>query len=131
MQLITSVATTPRYALIAEANRLLGPACLEFETEPCTAIYGFTNRDAYDRFRGDSPNSWRPYPLVSRHIERMLTQPGLQLVVLDACGPDEPSLVAGTAEGVLAAQANGAEQLSVAHYLLFLPEAHAYQVEQA
>ena len=61
----------------------------------------------------------------------MLTQPGLQLVVLDAFGPDEPTLAAGTAEAVLAAHVNGAQQLTVGFCLLRTLSVNTYSVEQA
>ena len=131
MQLCTAVGATPRYALLADDNLPLGLSCAAIDGETCTAIYGFTNREAYDRFRGESWNPWRPYPLVSRHLKQMLTQPGLQLVVLDAFGPNEPTLAAGTAEAVLAAHVNGAQQLKVGFYLLRTHGVNTYSVERA
>ena len=131
MQLSTAVWATPHYALLADGNLPLGPRCHAVDGGTCEAIYGFTNRETYDRFRGDNRSPWRPYPLVRGHLERMLTQSGLQLVVLDACGLGEPSLVAGTAEAVLAAQVNGVQELTVGFYLSHSQDGTAYLVERA
>ena len=62
MQLCTAVGATPRYALLADDNLPLGPLCVATDGETCTAIYGFTNREAYDRFRGDRPESMETLP---------------------------------------------------------------------
>ncbi len=131
MQLSTAVGATPHYALIAGDNLPLGPSCVAADGKSCAAIYGFTNREAYDRFRGEGPGPWRPYPLVVGHLERMLTKPGQQLVVLDAFGPDEPTLAAGTAEAVLKALVDGAPQLTVGYYLSRSREPNAYMVDRA
>ena len=131
MQLNTAIGATPHYALLGDDNLPLGPSCLATDGRTFRAVYGFTNREAYDRFRNDSQSPWRPYPLVRRHLERMLTQPGLQLVVLDASGPNEPSLATGTAEAVLAAQVNGAQELTVGFYLSHSQGGNTYLVERA
>ncbi|QDU89240.1 hypothetical protein Pla175_26270 [Pirellulimonas nuda] len=131
MQPSTAVGATPHYALIAEDNHPLGPSCVTSDGQSCTAIYGFTNREAYDRFRGSGRPPWRPYPLVVGHLERMLARPGLQLVVLDAPGQDEPTLAAAAADAVLAAQSGGALQLTAGYDLSRSPDGTAYLVEPA
>jgi len=131
MMLMTTIGTTPRYSLLGDVNLPIGPSCLSIDGGSCSAIYGFSNRDAYDRFRGVCGDPWRPYPLVRRHLERLLLQPGLQLVVLDAPGANEPALFAGTAEAVLAAQVGDAQELTVSYCLSRNFDDNSYLVERA
>ena len=131
MMLMTTVGATPRYSLLGDDNLPIGPSCLSVDGRPCSAIYGFSGRDAYDRFRGVCGDPWRPYPLVRRHLENVSLQPGLQLVVIDALSPNETALAAATAEAVLAAQVDAAQDCVVGYCLSRGLDDYSYTVEPA
>ena len=121
---------TPYYILM-DGKQRLGP-----KVEPlpsgaaCLAVYGFSDKSCYDRFCANSQLRLVPYPLTKTYLQNQAEAPGesLNLVVVDAAGPLEPCLRAGTMEAVLQSQADQTLHVTAAYDLTFDPEAVAYQV---
>ena len=121
---------TPYY-LLMDGERRLGPeiAPMPSGTE-CVAIYGFTAKHSYDKFCASIQLALKPYPLTKFYLQNVADTPGssLNLVVVDAPGPHEPCLQAGTMEAVLQGQKDRTPHVTAAYHLTFDPEAAAYQV---
>lgn len=121
---------TPYYVLM-EGKRRLGPvvAPIPSGTE-CLAVYGFSDKACYDKFCANSQLTLVPYPLTKVYLQDQANFPGnnLNLVVVDAGGPREPCLRAGTMEAVLQSQEDRTLHVTAAYELTFDPEAGAYQV---
>ena len=131
--MIAEVGGTPRYVLINESRRI-GPQIMpRLSGVECTAIYGFSHKSAYDNFCGNSQLALKPYPLVEGYLRDQAGLPGdgLQLVVVDATGPHEPSLRATTIEAVLEAQANRTNRVTAQYRLLLDEDADAYRMEES
>ena len=123
---------TPYYVLM-DGNCRIGPKTvpLDVGTE-CTPIYGFSDKDPYDRYCLNSQVALTPYPLVKGYVRSQASAPndGLKLVVVDAAGPREPYLHAATMEAVLEAHENRTSHVTAAYRLVFDPQAEAYRVEE-
>ncbi len=133
MPMSAVVAGTPNYVLMEE-NRPIGPQVVQRPAESeCSPIYGFSDKDIYDKFCTNSQRPLKPYPLVKGYLRNQIAAAGdgLKLVVIDASGPREPDLPATTMEAVLEAQEGRATELTVAYRLMFDPRANAYRVEEA
>ena len=121
---------TPYYILM-DGKQRLGP-----KVEPlpsgaeCLAVYGFSDKACYDRFCANSQLALVPYPLTRFYLQDQTDFPGnnLNLVVVDAAGPQEPCLRAGTMEAVLQSQEDRTLHVTAAYELTLDPEAAAYQV---
>ena len=121
---------TPYYILM-DGKRRLGP-----KVEPlpsgaeCLAVYGFSDKACYDKFCANSQLRLVPYPLTTFYLQNQADAPGasLNLVVVDAGGPQEPCLRAGTMEAVLQSQQDRTLHVTAAYELTLHPESAAYQV---
>ncbi len=123
---------TPNYVLLEEKLRI-GPNVIPPDTGPeLSVVYGFSDKEPYDRFTVNSGRHLRPYPLVTGHLNNPGGAPEdvLGLVVIDATGPDEKCLKAVTMDLVRQAQKNGDVHLKETHRLLFDEQANAYTVEK-
>ncbi len=126
------LGATPYFVLVC-GKRHMGPSVVPLPTgTECPPIYGFSKKDAYDRFCLNSHLALTPYPLVRRHLRNQTSAPddGLKLVVVDAAGPREPYLQAATVESVLEAHENRMSHVTVAYRLVFNQQAEAYRVEE-
>lgn len=133
MTSMEEVFCTPRYVLLDD-NRRLGPKVIPSDVGVgCSVIYGFSDKEPYDRFCGNSDLSLRPYPLVEGYLKNQVGVSGgdLKLIALDAGGPRELRLHAATMEAVLEAQENRAAGLNTGYRLIFDPNVDAYRVEEA
>ena len=86
MPLSTVAASTPNYVLI-DGNLRIGPKVLPLDAGMgCSAIYGFSEKGAYDRFCANSQLALKPYPLVKGYLRNQIDALGeaLKLVVIDA-----------------------------------------------
>ncbi len=106
------VVATPRYALLID-NEKIGPIVLLDDPDArCVAIYGFSDKGPYDRFRENGDLSLRPYPLVEGYLRSQLGNDNghenecLRLVVLDSGSPDERSVHAASMQAVLDSMTN-------------------------
>lgn len=127
------VVSTPRYVLL-DGNRRLGPEVISSDLgHECSVIYGFSGKDAYDRFLANSDLALRPYPLVEGYLRNQVGDAGgdLQLIVADADGPRERRLQALTMAAVLQAQETRLAQLPAAHQFVLDQQANAYRLEAA
>jgi hypothetical protein len=120
---------TPYYVLM-DGNRRLGPEVAPLPSGPeCLAIYGFSDKACYDKFCENSQLALKPYPLTKFYLQNQADGPGgLSLVVVDAPGPHEPCLQAGTMEAVLQGQKDQTPHVTAAYHLTLDRDVVAYQV---
>ncbi|TWT41315.1 hypothetical protein [Botrimarina hoheduenensis] len=100
MTILQATVLAPRYVLIDDNARPKGPLCRDYAGKACVAVYGFTDRSAYEAFRLGAEALSRPYPLVAGYLGRVFDQAQFSLIVTNPVGPDEPFLNAVDAEGV-------------------------------
>ena len=127
------LANTPYYVLL-DGKQRLGPKLLALRGGPeCAAIYGFSDKQPYDLFRGNCDLPLTPYPLVKRYLKNQIADSGdtVQLVVVDAAGPQESQLNAATMNSVLQALEQNANQVMLSFRLILDRESQAYRVEKA
>ncbi len=124
-------AKTPNYVLLDGQTRI-GPKILPASDRPeVTVVYGFSDKEPYDRFMANSDRPLRPYPLVTGY----LSEPGqqtdeiLRLVVIDAHGPDDKCLRATNLLVVHDAQQGRQPHLADTHRLVFDETFQAYTLE--
>lgn len=125
-------AKTPNYVLL-EGQTRIGPRVVPLTAGPeVLVVYGFSDKEPYDRFTANSGRALRPYPLVTGY----LSEPGgqvddrLRLVVIDATGPDDKCLRATKMEIIAEAQKSHQSHLPDTHRLLFDETASAYSIEE-
>lgn len=126
------VLSTPYYVLM-DHNCRIGPEIIPLHSGiDCAPIYGFSDKDSYDKFCLRSQQTLTPYPLVKGFLRNQLGAPNnsLNLVVIDSPGPREPFLRAATMKAVLEAQENPTTQVASDFRLVFEPENDAYSVEE-
>jgi hypothetical protein len=131
MPLSTVATSTPNYVLI-DGNLPTGPRVVRIDaTTECSVMYGFSGKGPYDKFRTNSRQALKPYPLVKGYLRNQMEAPGesLKLVVIDAAGPREPYVQAATIEAVLEAQESGAAHVTSAYRLAFDEQTNAYRVD--
>jgi hypothetical protein len=124
---------TPYYVLM-EANRRIGPRIMPLPSGfECAAVYGFSGKGPYDKFRANSPGALTPYPLVEDYLRTEVGTAGrgLKLVVLEAAGPQESYVQAATVEAVLEAQEKRATHVTATHQLTFDAVADGYRVDES
>lgn len=117
-----------------DGNRRIGPKVVPSQTGiECLAIYGFADKGPYNAFRVNGQLALKPYPLVKRYLRTQIDAAGdgLNLVVIDAGGLDEPYLHAATMNAVLEAQEKRATEVTIAYQLVFDDEAGAFRVQEA
>ena len=132
MPMSAVLGATPYYVLM-DGKRRIGPIVVRLQTgAECSPIYGFSEKDPYDKFCVNSQLVLTPYPLVKGYLQNQASTPddGLKLVVIDATGPREPYLHAATMQAVLEAQENRMTHVTTAYRLVFDREAEAYSVEE-
>ena len=131
MPMSAVLGATP-YFVLMDGNRRIGPKIVPLDVGiECSPIYGFSNKDPYDRYCLNSQVALTPYPLVKGYLRKQASAPdaGLKLVVVDAAGPREPYLHAATMEAVLEAHENRMSHVTPAYRLVFDQQAEAYRVE--
>ncbi len=122
---------TPNYVLLDHTQRI-GPELLALDSgQDCIAVYGFSDKQPYDAFCEHSELALTPYPLVKGYLRNRLEVAGdtILVVVIDAAGPDEPTLVASTMQLVLEAQEKDSPQVAVSYRLSKDAQSLAYRVE--
>lgn len=127
----TIPAKTPNYVLL-DGNVRIGPNIVPLVNGPeLTVVYGFSDKDPYDRFTANSGRALRPYPLVTGYMsERDNPVDNLmRLVVIDATGPDDKCLRATRLELVQEAQKTHQVHVSETERLLFDEILQAYKIE--
>lgn len=129
MDTVSSIA--PNYVLIDD-NLRIGPKIVATDIGiEYTAIYGFSDKGPYDAFCRNSQRELKPYPLVKRYLRTQMDAQagGIQLVVLDAAGPQELDLHAATIEAVLEALETRSAYVTAPYRLTFDNTANAYRVD--
>lgn len=124
---------TPFYVLL-DGKQRLGPKLLASHAGPeFKAIYGFSNREAYDLFCAKSDHSFIPYPLVKGYLQNQIADSGdtVQLVVVDPTGPQQAHLNAATMNSILEAVNQKATQVTLSFRLTLDPALQAYCIEKA
>lgn len=132
MPVSTAAARTPFFVLIDGSLRI-GPKVMSLDAGvECSAIYGFSDKPSYDRFRRNSQLAVKPYPLIKGYLRNQIEAASghLKLVVIDAAGPSELCLHAVTMEAALEAQASCAANVTTAYRLAFDEVANAYRVQE-
>ena len=112
----------------------LGPKLLAQPGGPqYEAIYGFSSKESYDLFCANSDQPFIPYPLVKGYLKNRIADSGdtVQLVVIDAPGPQETQVNAATMKSVLEAVEQKANQVTLSFRLTLDRESQAYCVEKA
>jgi len=126
------VFSTPYYVLM-DHNCRIGPEIIPlYSGVDCAPIYGFSDKNSYDKFCLRSQQALTPYPLVKGFLRNQLGAPNnsLNLVVIDSAGPREPYLRAATLKAVLEAQENRTTHVTSNFRLVFKQEDNAYRVEE-
>ena len=130
MPTIAAYVDTP-YFILLEGKRRVGPEVVPLPSgTECSVVYGFSGKACYDKFCANSPAALVPYPLTRFYLQNQADVPGdrINLVVVDAAGPHEPRLQAGTMEAVLQGQEERTPHVTAAYQLTIDPEAAAYRV---
>lgn len=124
---------TPRYVLL-DGKQRLGPKLLPAHagTEGM-AIYAYSDKPPYDLFCANCKLALTPYPLVKGYLKNQITDSGdaIQLVVVDAAGPNETQLNAATMKSVLEALEQGSQRVTISFHLMLDPVSQAYRIEKA
>jgi len=121
---------TPYYVLMG-GRQILGPEVSSLPSgKQCVAIFGFSDKESYDKFCEKGQTALLPYPLTKVYLRERVDAPGdsLNLVVVNAVGPQERCLRAGTMEAVLQGQEERTLHVTAAYELTFDPESAGYQV---
>lgn len=123
----TMVIDTPYYVLLNDKQRI-GPNVVQPE---CSPIYGFSDKEFYDKFCLHSDLALTPYPLVKGYLREQVDAPGAgaQLVVVDATGPAASYVRAATMRAVLEAHENRSIHMDATYRLKFDQQANAYREE--
>lgn len=124
---------TPCYVLL-DGKQRLGPALLPpYAGSEGVVIYGFSDKPVYDLFCANSELALIPYPLVNGYLKNQITDSGdaIQLVVVDAGGPNEARLNAATMKSVLEAQEQKLERVTISFHLMLDQGSQAYRIEKA
>lgn len=127
------LADTPCDVLL-DGNQRLGPKLMAQHGGPeYKAIYGFSSKKSYDLFCAKSDQPFIPYPLVKGYLQNQIADSGdtVQLVVVDAAGPQEPQVNAATMNSILEAVEQKANQVTLSFRLTLDRESQAYCVEKA
>ena len=133
MSLNELLVNTPCDVLLDDEQRL-GPKLLAQPGGPQhEAIYGFSSKESYDLFCANSDHPLIPYPLVKEYLKNQIADSGdtVQLVVVDAAGPQETQVNAATMNSVLEAMKQNANQVTLSFRLMLDRESQAYRVENA
>lgn len=121
---------TPSHVL-RHGNQPIGPVVLKLDSGlPCTVIYCFSSKHAYDAFCAKSPLALTPYPLVAGYLRNQAGElgNGLQLLAIDPSGPQARSLHAAAANRVLVAMENQSAHVTAEYLLDFDQKAAAYRL---
>jgi hypothetical protein len=122
----------PRFVLL-DGHQRIGPAVLPAKNgESYSFIYGFSSKQAYDRFCGSANRPLTPYPLVKRFFQSLhQDEPdSVTLVVIDAASPEEKTLLAATSHEVLSAFDAVSPLIHRSYQLNLEAGAAAYRVER-
>lgn len=125
-------AATPRYLLL-DAGVRLGPPVLQPKSgSECTATFGFSSKEYFDRFCKNTESALTPYPLVKVFLrnEANSAAPTRRVMVLDAIGPNEQQFDATTIKAVLNAHENEAPRVTTTHCLTRDPDTDRYRIDE-
>jgi hypothetical protein len=124
---------TPRYVLHADRQPIGPDIVRKSPGRSSPAIYGFSDKTAYDAFIGNSEGDLRPYPLMKGYLRSRLAEEHDEtcIVIIDANGPVAASVDAATFANVLAAQNTADPQLVSDFQLTFCPASHTYALADA
>lgn len=130
MPTVTTFVDTPYYVLM-DGKQRFGPEVVPLPAgTECLAVYGFSDKNRFDKFCANSDLTLTPYPLTRFYLRTQADAPGdgLNLVVVDAAGPHQPSLQAATMEAVLQGQEARTPHVNAAYDLTFEQETAAYRI---
>ena len=129
----TLLVNTPCYVLL-DGKQRLGPKLLPPHSGPeGVAVYGFSDKPPYDLFCANCELALTPYPLVKGYLKNQITDSGdaVQLIVVDAAGPNEFQLNAATMNSVLEALEQKSDRVTISFRLILDKGSQAYRVEKA
>ncbi len=133
MTLSAVAIPTPHYVLHFE-RKPLEPVLAKLQsTQNCHVFYGFSDKSHFDKFIANCQKPLTPYPLVKIHLKNVNESPrnGLNLIAINATGPDAAEVMAATNQEVLQAHINHLSQVPVAYRLNFDSETQTYHVEES
>lgn len=122
---------SPLY-ILREDGETIGP---NIDADPSgsrfVGIYGFSDKDAFDRFVAGSERDLRPYPLMKTYLSRRLQEDSeqTQVMVIDAADQTAANVEAVTVQNVLAAMTNHTKQFNSDFRLTFCDSTCSYSLE--
>ena len=126
----TASSRTPKYVLHENRQPIGAKVSLGSTSGDCVAIYGFSDKPAFDAFIAGSQRDLRPYPLMKSYLKRRLDEePGkTHLLIIDAADPEDAIAESATAEAVLLARQEERLHLPVDFHLAFSPTTRTYEL---
>ncbi|MEO1619253.1 MAG: hypothetical protein AAFV88_25625 [Planctomycetota bacterium] len=124
-------ANTPCDVLLDD-NQRLGPKLMAHSSGvEYKAIYAFSSKKSYDLFCNNSDQPLIPYPLVKGYLKNQIADSveTVQLVVIDAEGPQQARMNAATMNSVLDAVEQKADQVGLSFHLTLDQETETYCIE--
>ncbi len=125
----TATCNTPRYVL-REDREPVGPQVVQSNSAAtCSAIYGFSDKRAYDIFTSSNNRDLRPYPLMKAYLKNRIADESGEalLIVVDAATLTDDRVTVATMENVLAAHGDNAPQIKNGFYLMRIQQADEYE----
>lgn len=127
-------SVAPRY-LLRLNNQTLGPDHVQLRSgQRCSAFYGFSDKESYDRFQANSSLQLTPYPLVDVFLQDQakasVENDRPVLIVMNPKGPDCELLQAVTARAVMRIREQNKTELMSTHVLMFDKQAAVYLVDE-
>lgn len=121
---------TPKYVLHENRQPIGAKSSLGSPGRDCLAMYGFSDKLAFDTFIAGSQRDLRPYPLMKSYLKRILDEePGkTHLLIIDAADPEDAIVESATLEAVLLARQEGRLYLSIEFHLAFSPATRTYEL---
>lgn len=134
---------TPKYVLRDEGQAVCPTVAQASAGLIHKLVFGFSDKPFYDEFSSKSKLLLMPYPLVKGYLKNQLEAAAgdddskqanakgtlLNLVVVDAAGPDADVIYATTMDAVLVAFDFRAKQILATHLLRFDPKSSSFQLE--
>lgn len=133
MTLTAVTISTPRYVLHFE-RKPLAPVVSELQSiQDCHVIYGFSDKVHFDKYIANCSKQLTPYPLVRIQLQNVNERVGnlLNLIAINATGPDAAEVLAATNQEVLEAHNHHLDQVPATYRLKFDSETQAYHVEES
>ncbi|WP_339746944.1 hypothetical protein [uncultured Rubinisphaera sp.] len=133
MTISADAISTPRYILHFERKPLAPVVSKLLSIQDYHVIYGFSDKIHFDKFIANYQMPLTPYPLVKIHLKNVKESVGngLNLIAINATGPEAVEVLAATNLEVLEAHIHHHDQVPASYRLKFDSETQAYHVEES